>query len=153
MKIKLNYIIIPLIVIFVSLIGSFFTNLGMDWYEKLTLPLIAPPGGFIGMVWTVIFILSTISALIFWNKTNRSKLIVILFLINAFLNLFWSFLFFFQGLILVAIIEMIVLELTVILLAVLLWKYSKKASILLWPYALWVVFATYLAFQIYILNR
>ena len=152
---KINYFIIPLITLIVALSGSFLTKRGMGWYETLNLPEIAPPGSIIGLVWTIIFILATISALIFWNKTPRDprfNAIVIFFLINAVLNIFWSYLFFNQHQILASVIEMIILDITVIVLILLLWPISKLASYLLMPYAAWVAFATYLAYRILLLN-
>jgi tryptophan-rich sensory protein len=152
---KINYFIIPLITLIVAFSGSFLTSGGMGWYKTLKLPEVAPPGSLIGLVWTIIFILTTISALIFWNKTprdSRFNTIVIFFLINAFLNVFWSYLFFNQHQILASIIEMIVLDITVIVLIILLSQILKLASYLLIPYAVWVAFATYLAYQISLLN-
>ncbi|MBN1325862.1 tryptophan-rich sensory protein [Candidatus Falkowbacteria bacterium] len=153
---KLNYITIPIITIAVSVLGSFLTSAGMDWYKTLKLPSIAPGGNIIGSVWTVIFILSTISALIVWNnipKTNLFWWIIGLFIANAILNVLWSFIFFYSQSIGPSIIEMIILELTVLCLCILIWPFSKIASILLWPYAAWVIFATYLAYNIWILNK
>ncbi len=152
---KLNYITIPLIVILVSLTGSYFTSLGMSWYDTLTLPSFTPPGYFIGAVWTVIFILTAISALIFWNKREefkRKKLIIVFFLINAFLNIFWSFLFFTSHLIGLALIEAVLLEISVISLMILLYPKSKTASALLIPYSAWTLFAIYLNYLIFSLN-
>ncbi len=152
---KLNYITIPLIVILVSLTGSYFTSLGMDWYNDLNLPSFTPPGSFIGAVWTVIFILTAVSALIFWSKRNefkRKNLIISLFLINAFLNVFWSFLFFASHLIGFALIEAVFLEISVILLMIFLCPASKTASALLIPYGAWTLFAVYLNYLIFILN-
>lgn len=153
---KPNYIIIPLITVLVSFIGNLFTDSGMDWYRTLELPSFTPPGSVIGMVWTIIFILSTISALIVWNKINHNKLfwlIIFLFLLNAFFNIFWSFLFFNQYLIGLSLIEMNVLNLTTILLIIVIWSKSKLASGLLVPYFTWVTFATYLAYSIWLLNK
>lgn len=152
---KINYFTIPLITIIVAFLGSWLTSGGMKWYKTLNLPKIAPPGSFIGTVWTIIYILSTISALIFWNKARanpRFNFIATIFIVNAILNVFWSFIFFNQHLILASIIEMIILDLTVIVLIFLLYPLSKLASILLLPYATWVAFATYLAYQILVLN-
>ena len=152
---KINYFIIPLITLIVAFSGSFLTSGGMAWYKTIKLPKIAPPGYFIGIVWTIIFILTTISALLFWNKAprdSRFNTIAIIFLINAFLNVFWSYLFFNQHQILASIIEMIILDITVIVLIFFLWPISKLASYLLMPYAAWVAFATYLAYRILLLN-
>jgi len=156
MILKLNYIIIPLIAIFVSVFGGQLVNSGMQWYQTIKLPSLAPAGSIIGMVWTVIFIFCTIAALIIWNKfprSNRFNLIIAIFLINAFLNVFWNFLFFANQWLMAGIIEMIILEITTLILIFLIWPQSKLVASLLIPYALWVPFATYLATQIYLLNR
>ncbi len=151
---KPNYIVIPLITLAVAVTGSWLTSQSVStWYKSLKLPGIAPPGSFIGAVWTIIYILATVSALIFWNSSAPNTTIAVIFLINAFLNVFWSYLFFYKRMLLAPIIEMIILEITVVVLMVLLWKVSKLAGALLIPYAVWVAFATYLAGQIYALNK
>lgn len=156
MLLKLNYIIIPLIAIFVSVFGGQLVNSGMNWYKTIKLPSLAPAGSIIGLVWTIIFILCTIAGLIIWNKFSRGShfnLIIAFFLINAFFNVFWNFLFFANQWLLAGIIEMIILEFTTLILIFLIWPQSKFVASLLIPYALWVPFATYLATQIYLLNR
>lgn len=154
MKIKSNYIAISAITVFVAGFGSWLTSGGMDWYDTLTLPMIAPDGAFIGTVWTVIYILSTISAILFWNSGRKKnfELIAGLFLFNAFLNIFWSFLFFTAHFLLLPVIEMILLNFINLALIYLLWNYQKKSAYLLIPYFVWVSFATYLAYSIYSLN-
>jgi len=149
---KLNYIIIPLIVFLTAFIGSFFTERGMMWYETLELPSFTPPGFVISIAWTIIFFLCLISGLIFWNKGKKRKRIALLFLLNALLNILWSFIFFNQHLIFLSIIEMILLNITTLLLIYRLIPVSRVASALLLPYFLWVGFATYLAYSIYLLN-
>lgn len=149
---KLNYIIIPLIVFLVAVIGSYFTGTGMDWYETINLPSWTPPGFIIGAVWTVIFILSAFSALIVWNKPERNWLIVLVFLINAGLNVFWSFLFFNQHLIGAAFSEAVLLDITVFILIFTIWPVSKLASLLLVPYALWTTFASFLTLFVWLIN-
>jgi tryptophan-rich sensory protein len=154
MQIKTNYIVIPLITIAVAGVGSWLTSMGMDWYDNLNLPAIAPAGSFIGLVWTVIFILSTISAIMFWNapRGKNFKIIVGLFLSNAVLNVLWSFLFFTLHIFWWSIFEMIILNVVNLSLIILLYKNYRKSSLLLIPYFLWVTFATYLAYTVAVLN-
>jgi len=154
---KLNYIVIPLITILVAVLGNLFTSSGIDsgWYDSITKPAWTPAGSIIGAVWTLLFILATISALIVWNKAPRSRRfwwIVGVFLINAVLNVFWSFLFFNQHLLGAAIWEAGLLGLSVVALVVLIWPISRLASALLIPYAAWVFFAAYLTYSIWALN-
>ena len=153
MKLKANYVVIPLIVILTALLGSYFTNLGMDWYDTEAIkPSITPMGWIIGLVWNVIFVLAIASAIIFWNKLKKFSALIYLFILNAILNATWSFLFFTKQLVTVAFYEMIILELTTIAIIILGWKVSKTASLLLFPYVLWVGFATFLTYQFMQLN-
>jgi len=153
---KLNYLIIPLIVLAVAWLGGQLTGSGMDWYRTIKLPSFTPPGSIIGLVWTIIFILSAISAIIFWNKTttdNRFYWIIAIFIANAILNIAWSYLFFNQHLLGLATIEAAILDLSVIALILLLWPISKISAGLLVPYAGWAAFATYLTYLVWSLNK
>jgi len=153
---KLNYVIIPLITLGVSWLGGRLTSGGMNWYQTIKLPAWTPPGSVIGFAWTTIFILSTISALIVWNRVShqgRFWWIIIIFLINAGLNLGWSWLFFNQHLIGPAVWEAGLLGLSVVVLIILIWPFSRLAAWLLVPYGGWVIFATYLTYLIWALNR
>lgn len=156
MKIKPNYIIIPLITIIVAIIGNYFSSAGMDWYDTAIIkPAITPPKWAFPVAWNTIFLLTTASALIVWNKFKKGErrtTIMYLFAANAVLNVLWSYLFFNQYLILASFIEMIVIEITIISIMVLAWKYSKKVSLLLIPYAAWVVLASELTYLILKLN-
>jgi benzodiazapine receptor len=62
-------------------------------------------------------------------------------------------LFFYQQWVGSALIEMLLLEATVVLLIIMMWRKLLRSSILLIPYAVWVAFATYLAYSFWILNR
>jgi tryptophan-rich sensory protein len=157
LKLKPNYFTIPLITIMVAWLGGNFTTAGIEsgWYENLAKPAWTPSGSFIGGVWTVIFILATISAIIVWNQLKDSKnfsKIITLFLVNAFLNFSWSFLFFGSGLIATSAIWAGMIAVSVGLLIYYIWPESKIASWLLAPYLGWVCFATYLNFIIWQLN-
>ena len=152
---KINYFIIPLITIAVAYFGGIVTSNGLEWYYGLNLPSIAPEGSFIGLMWAIIYILTTISTLIVWNKLKKDKdfkLIIGLFVANAFLNWLWSYLFFGIHFIITAFLEMIILNIVNLILILLLWKKNIKASLLLTPYFLWVCFATYLTYLIMIGN-
>ncbi len=164
---KPNYIVIPLITVLVIILGSLFNSFGMQWYEtQLIRPDITPPNYVFPIAWNIIFLCTTISALMVWNKpqfeerylvifkrkAHDFKLIIGLFAANAVLNVLWSLLFFSFRLIYIALFEMLLLEATIILLMILIWKHSKIASLLLLPYLFWLGFATYLTYIINVLN-
>lgn len=153
---KINYLLIPLITVFVSVFGSWLTSGGMDWYKTIRLPDWTPPGSFIGAMWTAIFILATISALIIWNSFPRDQRfwqIIWLFAGNAVLNVLWSYLFFNQHLFGPAVVEAALLALSVFCLIFLIWPVSSLAAALLFLYAGWASFATYISYIIWILNK
>lgn len=139
----------------VAVLGSWLTGQGMEWYDTLNLPGFTPPGYVISIVWTIIFILGTVSALLFWNKAKKGRdfgRVAWLFSLNAVLNVLWSYVFFVNHSLGLAVLEMTLLNLTTLLLMTLIKKTSKTAALLLLPYFLWVSFATYLAYQIWMLN-
>ena len=153
---KINYFLIPLGAIIVAWGGSYLTNIGLPWYNASNLPNIAPPGALIGLMWTIIYTLATISLLLWFNQKQRPKnfwAVVWLFIINGLLNAGWSYLFFFRQWPGVAIIEMLFLEATVIALIVMMQPKLRNAARLLWLYAAWVAFATYLAYSFWALNK
>lgn len=155
---KLNYIIIPLITFLTALAGSLLTSRAMDWYKTINKPSWTPPGSLIGAVWTALFILGAISAMIVWNSSLRSeqvgrfKWIVAVFILNAILNVLWSWLFFNQHMLGPAIFEAGLLGASVVVLVILIWPGSALAASLLIPYAAWVLFATFLTYKIWSLG-
>jgi tryptophan-rich sensory protein len=158
MKIKLNYLVIPLIVFAVAVIGTLATTPNLEtWYKTLTLPSFAPAGQIIGTVWTILYILISISLIIFWNKAKRDdsfKQILLVFGVNGFLNAFWSYVFFAWHQIGWAVLISALMAITIYLLIYQLYSKSlKTAAYLLVPYAAWVTFATYLNYVIFTLNK
>lgn len=154
-KFRLSYAVIPLIVLCVALLWQYFTGLWMGWYDTLNLLSFTPSGGFIWMVWTIIFILGSISAILFWIHSERDKkfgFVISLFIDNILLNVLRSYLFFVKHWIFVSIIEMLILWIVTVILIIVIWSRSRLSSLLLVPYAIWLIVATYLAIGIYILN-
>lgn len=154
--IKSNYLIIPLIAVFVAISGSSITTLGLEWYySSLQLPAWTPDGSLIGMIWTLIYFLTSISALLFYNHEPRGaqfQKVIVLFVANAILNVGWSFVFFGLHAIFVSFLVCLFLEGSVLVLMYYLWKRDRYSALLLVPYAVWVAFATYLNFFIWKLN-
>ena len=156
MHMKPNYLLIPLATIITALGGSWITSAGMSWYRQIHLPAWTPAGSLIGAVWTILFVLATISALLIYNlipKGKKRRQIMWAFLINAILNACWSALFFGWHSLTLAIIEAAVLALSVLALIILTWPRSKAAAVMLMPYFAWVCFATYLTYSVWSLNR
>lgn len=150
-----SVIVIVLAVIAVALIGSHFSAMNRDWYDGLNKPPFQPPNWVFGAVWTVLFILAAISAILIWNtrpQTGLTYLVMALFVVNGILNVVWSALFFGNRMIYPAVFEAGVLCVSVIAIIIVAWPISRAGSLLLIPYALWTAFATYLTAVIHQLN-
>ena len=152
---KLNYIVIPGIAFAISSLGSVLSRNGMDWYATINLPALTPPSWVFGVVWTIIYALISLAVIYVWNIYPRNNLffaILFLFAVNAAANLAWSYLFFYQHWIGLALIDSIVLWLTCLGLIVLTARVAWSPSLLLMPYFFWLSFATYLGWRILQLN-
>jgi tryptophan-rich sensory protein len=155
MKLKLNYLIIPAIILLIAFTGKFLTESGMNWYHTISLPDLAPPGWFIGIVWQIIYVMVAASLLIVWNRLRGARhfwTIIAFFVCNGILNLAWSFCFFYNQSIQPAIGISAGIAATVGILIALIWPLNKLAASLLIPYFCWVSFATYLNVLIAQLN-
>ncbi len=126
-----------------------------DWYESLQRPALTPPNWVFGPVWTVLYIMIALSIfLIVKNQRAGSGLgIYILIALHLMTNFSWTPLFFRLQSPGLALIDILILDVTLALMIYYFWQTNRVASFLLWPYLLWVLFATYLNFSFYILNR
>ncbi|MGB8366994.1 MAG: tryptophan-rich sensory protein [Candidatus Babeliales bacterium] len=154
-RVKINYFIISSIALIAMALNRYFASHGMIWYKAIKLPFFSPPGWLIGTVWQIIYVLFTAAVMVVWNKFDRNMqfwLIIILFFINIFLNIYWTYFFFYQQRIGAATIDAIVIEFVVLLLIFLLWPQSPMVSCFLVPYAAWLLFAIFLNSIIWYIN-
>jgi tryptophan-rich sensory protein len=138
----------------VALLGGLMTDLG-PWYEGLSKPAWQPPGWLFGPVWTAIFALTALSGAAAWRRTRMARdrqLILILFLVNGTLNVLWSLLFFRLHRPDWALGEVLLLWLSVLILMIVLARFSRAAAWLLAPYLIWVAFAGFLNYTVVKLN-
>ena len=149
-----SYLVIPSAVVLVAVTGSLFSTAGMDWYRSIRLPSWTPPGPVFGAAWTSIFALAAASAVIAWNSAKRNATfgLGVALVLNGLLNILWTYLFFRLHLMSAAVGEAALLELSVIALIAVVWPVSRLAAALLFPYAAWVAFATFLANAVWRLN-
>jgi len=155
----LNIEVIPAIIIFLCVVliaglGGLATDPNSHWYEQLNKPSFQPPASWFGPVWTTIYLLLIISAVITWNTAleEHRKTLMILFILNGIFNLAWSFLFFRGHALVLSGIDILAVLVTIIVLMYNLWPVSHTASLLLLPYLLWVSFASVLNWAIVKLN-
>lgn len=149
------YLLIPVVLFITIVLGQYFMTGSYEWYQTVALPEWTPRGSFIGTMWAMIYTLTLVAALLIFKRKLSGfsfTTITILFLANAFLNVFWTYLFFYKHMIGAAVLDAAALGISVVALIITLYPKSKTSSLLLVPYALWVIFATYLNFVIWQLN-
>jgi tryptophan-rich sensory protein len=134
--------------------GTTMTELG-PWYQGLQQPTWAPPDWAFGVIWTIIFSLTTIAGVSAWRRSpdsRTSEALIGMFAFNGFLNLLWSFLFFKMQRPDWALIEVALLWLSILALIVMTARYARTAALLLVPYLVWVTIAAALNYDIVVLN-
>jgi len=138
----------------VATLGALTTDIG-PWYFSLHKPAWQPPDWLFGPAWTLIFALAALAAVFYWRATQvrieRWQMLAA-FACNAFLNTFWSLLFFRLRRPDWALYEVGFLWLSIVVLMVLLSRRSRASGWLLAPYLAWVSFASILNLTIVRLN-
>ena len=157
----INYLIT-----FLPLILSFTTtflfvknyNYNNKWYKSLYKPKETPPSWVFGVVWPILYLLMGVAL----NKINNfdqceifSKMCtpLIYFFIQLVLNYSWSIIFFKFKNIKLALINIVILLYFVMKTYSEFRKYSESISDYLLPYVIWLSYATFLNYKIFILNK
>jgi benzodiazapine receptor len=154
-RIKPNYFFIPLFVVITASAASYFADTGRIWYKTINLPDWTPSNSLMVIMWTIIFILTSLSILIIWNKYSSEKkfgVVISLFVLNALFIVGWNILFFSNQMMSLAFIQAVLLNLNLFFLVLLIWRFSPLAAYLLLPYSAWVIFSTALTLNVWILN-
>jgi len=150
------YIISVLIALGVGGLSALITSSSMDIYDEIVKPELAPPGFLFPIVWGVLFVLMGISAAIVYNKTKTRKSIANtglgVYALQLAVNFFWSILFFNLRAFLFSFVWLILLWILIIIMIIRFLKISPLAAYLQIPYLIWVTFAGYLNYMIYVLN-
>lgn len=135
-------------------LGSIFTVSAIPtWYVALNKPFFNPPNWIFAPVWTTLYILMGIALYLLWASKKKEKGKAIkLFLIQLILNFFWSIIFFGWHNQQAALVEIFALWIFIFLTIRQSLPISKTAAYLLYPYLVWVSFASILNLFIVILN-
>lgn len=147
-------IIAILIPLAVGLLSSLFTGNNTAVYTDLIKPDLSPPAIVFPIVWTILYIMMGIASyLIYISDSSKKEGALKLYALSLVLNFFWSILFFGFSLYLVSFFWILLLILCIVLMIVSFYQINPWASLLLIPYLLWTIFAAYLNFMIFVLNK
>lgn len=161
-------------------LGGWFTAPAIaDWYSGINKPSWVPSGGVIGGVWTVLYILMAIALYLAWDKNFEVKLpdsgkvrkpwnklseklymgewrnanVVLVFAVQLLLNISWSAIFFGLRQPGWAFFELLTLWVAIVYTIVNFYRVTKPAGYILLPYIIWVTFAGYLNYSIWMMNN
>ncbi len=138
----------------VAVLGALSTDLG-PWYRELSKPAWNPPDWLFGPAWTLIYALAAASAVTAWWASRSREhrwAIILLFGLNGALNVAWSYLFFSAKRLDWAMLEVVLLWLSIVLLIAVIGRISRRSAWLLVPYLAWVTFASALNWAVLWLN-
>jgi tryptophan-rich sensory protein len=136
-------------------LGAIATASGVNsWYITINKPSFNPPNYLFGPVWTLLYLLMGVSIYLILQspKNLKRNKAVIIFCLQLFLNLLWSFIFFKFQLLGIAFIEILMIWLSIIAMMMSFKSIHKTAAYLQLPYLLWVSFASVLNGSIWYLN-
>ena len=126
----------------------------IEWYPKIAKPSWNPPNEIFGPVWSLLYALMGIALGLIWHKPKEGKnKVIIYFIIQLALNLFWSILFFVFHEVGWAFLELLLMWIMIFLTIRSFYSINKIAAYLLLPYICWVSFAGILNFTIWNLGR
>ena len=134
--------------------SALITMGSMESFESINKPPLSPPAWLFPVVWTILFVLMGIASYIVWEQSTgfirRNALTV--YFVQLFFIFCWSVIFFSFEAYLFAFVWLVILWILILATTILFYQISKPAGYLMLPYLLWVTFAGYLNFMIYILN-
>jgi benzodiazapine receptor len=149
-----SYISLMTWIVWVTLIGFIIGSLTKTevntWYSTLNRSNLTPPNYVFGIVWTILYPMLAICGWIIWHKQPFQKLMLIksLYMVQLILNWSWTPLFFRYHLTGLSFACLLVINIFVAMIIYFSYTRVRLVSLLMIPYLIWMLFATYLNFYI-----
>ena len=148
-----NYKKLIFIIVSTFLIGSLFTFFtGTDIYNEIVKPPFAPPNIVFPIVWSVIYILISISLYLVLEEKKDNDLSLFYYSVQLFFNSTWTLIFFGFKNFFISFIWIMILIVCIIKMFIEFYQIKKSAGLLIIPYIVWSFIALYLNIGIYVLN-
>ena len=142
---KIAYALLSVLIVSLTLLGcKIFTDAGMDtWYPMAQKPMFTPPDYVFPIAWSIIYAMLILTAYrIFYYRLGSP--IIVLFIIQQTLQVLWCMVFFGMQNYLMGLMVLLMLDLTVLILIFRLQNPDIISARLMYPYFIWLLFATYL---------
>lgn len=149
---KKNNIISTVLIVIVAILGTIFTQIGMNWFDGLTKPTEWIPSFIIPIVWTVIYLAFAIILIRWQNNKDLTKENIILLVINGVLNVLWCLVFFTLQQLFIGNVIIIINAIFALRLIFEIAKEDAMYGLILSIYPIWLCIATSLNTALWILN-
>ena len=136
-------------------VAALLSEPGMRDFAAIEKPALTPPAWVFPVVWTALYLMMGLASyLVAESRCPRDDINTALtvYACQLTLNFFWPMLFFHFKLYLFAFFWLVALWIMVLAAFAIFRKLDRRAGDLLLPYLLWVTFAGYLNFGVYLLN-
>jgi len=124
------------------------------WYQTLHKSSLTPPAIVFPIVWTILYAMIAMSGWSLWEhrKQPKAKKALVFYGIQMVLNWAWSPLFFNYHLLALSFFCIILIAFLTLITIFIAKNNFKFSSIMLIPYFIWLIFASYLNGVIWVLN-
>lgn len=142
-------------VVLVMLANGLMTRPNHGWADTLRVSALRPPRGAFAPGWALILSFAATGGVLGWDHAPDASTrawLVGLFVLNSLLNISWSALYFLLRRPDWALIEILLVWLSILALILFIASFSVTASFFLLPYLAWVSFASFLNLRVVQLN-
>lgn len=150
-----NFLYSLILVLITAFICSYFNHFGMkNFYSEINLSALTPPNVVFPIVWTILYATLVISFDMVLNHADKTKVRAAaqVFTLNLFLQALWTYVFFHNAYFLLGFAVLVVLDFVTMAMIKIFYGTDKKAGLILIPYLLWLLFASYLNWAVMDLN-
>ena len=136
-------------------LSAWLSGNGMRIFSEINKPPLSPPGWLFPVVWTILYLLMGLASWLVLTSGKPQEQVgkaMRIYVLQLLVNFFWSLIFFGLERYLFAFLWLVLLWGLIIATMIRFYRINKTAGELLVPYFLWVTFAGYLNFTIWLLN-
>ncbi|MBQ9271456.1 MAG: tryptophan-rich sensory protein [Alphaproteobacteria bacterium] len=150
-----NFLYSLFVVLITAAFCSYFNGAAMNgFYPQIKVSEFTPPNIYFSVVWGVLYILLVLAFDLVLNSEKKQLVrpAATIFILNMFLQVLWCFVFFYNAQFLAGFTVLVILDVITLMMIYMFYRIRKLAGLMLIPYFLWLMFATFLNWAVVELN-
>jgi benzodiazapine receptor len=149
-----NLVSLLVFLVLLGATGALGGQWGADaWYKRLSKPAWTPPNWLFPPVWLVLYLMIAMAGWLIWISGDENRpLILGIWAVQLILNASWSYIFFGRHQLGWGLAEIVALWVSIVGFIVTAWSVDQTASLLFFPYLIWVSYAAALNASIWMRN-